>query len=639
MIRWLRGRLDKSGASDEGFTLVELVVAMFITLLVMSSMLGIVVESLSSVARSKQRQAATALANAAMEKLRALPYASLTSPVGPQTVAAGDANLNYASTPPRLLLSTATGCPSTPSSCEQLIVNSFSPATVTSVVDGVSYVITTYVSIPNVTTSGAQPFSLTSFVSYTSPVSRGTQTSVQHSTTFSPNGCLSIMTHPFSGPCQTYFTIQAGLSDSGVSVTKVHANPSAAAPDPLHPNAINGINTGDGVGELDLGLPTLSTNLLIEQTVSGKGTVASTDGRQMSDIGSLLTSTGGVTANAAVDTDPSTTTQPSSTPAAISQSSTPLSTTGLGGTLTVTPISADTGQISAGTAADSTLCSGGDASGSPLTTGISPTPGYRPCVSGKVQPSGTAGTIVFQALNSLGFAAANFIAAQLDPWSTAARAVSAHLTTANSSACTTSPGATATGCGEAHASRTIDHAYFGGVPSVSTPSVPVTGTAFSTSWSVSNLVEDAYAESGTGARTPASYSRSGQVNVWCPSNCGLAAGVNYKTVTLTGVPGSTQTVVGDPYTTTYTRPNGTMTFTVQSTVTVTQPTLTASVPDATCKTAACSYAATDPQGILGQTTYTVLFTDSSGNTTELTSFVVVANLGGLIAQSSMKVAV
>jgi hypothetical protein len=127
--------------------------------------------------------------------------------------------------------------------------------------------------------------------------------------------------------------------------------------------------------------------------------------------------------------------------------------------------------------------------------------------------------------------------------------------------------------------------------------------------------------------------------VWCPNNCGLAAGVNYQTVTLTGVPGSTQTVVGDPYTTTYTRPNGTMTFTVQSTVTVTQPTLTASVPDATCKTAACSYAATDPQGILGQTTYTVLFTDNSGNTTELTSFVVVANLGGLIAQSSMKVAV
>jgi type II secretory pathway pseudopilin PulG len=644
MTAWIRRRLADR-AVDDGFTLVELVVAMFITLLVMSSLLGIVVQGLSSVAKSKQRQEATAQANGAMEKLRAVPYASLTSPVGPQSVAAGDPNLDYTSTPPRLLLSTAAGCPATPSSCEQLIVNSFSPAKVTSVVDGVTYTVTTYVSIPNVTTSGAQPFSLTAFVSYKSNVSGGPQTSVQHSTTFSPNGCLSIMTHPFSGPCQTYFTIQAGLSDTGVSVTKAHANPSAASPDPLHPNAINGINLGDGVGEIDLGMPTLSTNLLIEQTVSGKGTVATTDGRQISDSGSLLASTGGTTANASVDTDPSTTTQPSSTPPAVAQNYTPLTTTGAGGSLTVTPISAGTGQISAGTAADSTLCIGGDAAGSPLSTGVSPTPGYRPCVSGKVQPGGIAGTIAYQAMSSSGpilaggaFQAATFNAAQLDPWSTAARAVSAHLTTANSSACTTSPGASGTGCGEAHASRTIDHAYFGGVPSVSTASPAVAGTAFSTSWSVSNLVEDAYAESGTGARTPAVYTRTGQLTYWCPTLCGLAAGVNYKTVTLTGTPGLTKTYAAEKYTSTYTQPNGTMTFIVQSTITVTQPTLVASVPDAACKTAACTYAATDAQGILGQTTYTVNFTDNSGTTTELTSFVVVANLGGLIAQSSMKVA-
>lgn len=57
--------------TEDGFTLIELSVAMFITLLVLTALAGSFIGSLSGVALAKQRQAATGLATGVMEQLRA----------------------------------------------------------------------------------------------------------------------------------------------------------------------------------------------------------------------------------------------------------------------------------------------------------------------------------------------------------------------------------------------------------------------------------------------------------------------------------------------------------------------------------------------------------------------------------------
>src|SRR5206468_3009461 len=122
------------------------------------------------------------------------------------------------------------------------------------------------------------------------------------------------------------------------------------------------------------------------------------------DGSTALSSTGNVSKTASVDTDPSsavtsTTAGPFSLP---SQVAALLSSTsgGAGGYLTTQPSNADTGQIAAAVSASSTMCTGADAAGSPLTTGATT---LQPCVSGKLQPSGSTGAINWWAPSPQGF--------------------------------------------------------------------------------------------------------------------------------------------------------------------------------------------------------------------------------------------
>ena len=627
---WIRRNLRAARVNDEGFTLVELVVAMFITMVVMSAMLGIVVESLSSVAKSKQRQAATALANGAMEQLRALPYDTLTVPTL-SSVAAGDANLDYTATPPLLKIGLTPG-----PAYEPLVMNGYSPKTTTSTIDGVVFTVKTYVS----QAPGSAAFSLTTAVNYSSSSSHGPQTSVQHSTAFSPSGCLSNVTHPFSGPCQTYFTLQAGMALGGVTVTKVNTLPA-------FPNAISNMSSANNIAELDLGLPALSTNVLAEQTTSGKGTVATTDARVVDTSGVVTQKFGASTASASVDTDPSTvlaqTVPPTST---LAQNSTAVFSGGTGGTLTAQPFVNDAGQVGASTASDATVCKGADPAGTGLNTAALAT-NYRPCVSGYEQPQGAGGTVSWVANPAGGFNGLSMTPVQLGPWSSPGRAVAAVLTTANTTACTSGTGPDATGCGHAHASRTLGTSTFGGsisnvgpefCSSVTVLCTPAAASHIAGDWSITGLAEDAYAETGVGGRGT-SYTRAGSISYWCPpGTAGFActgSSAGYVTVPLTAA--TSQTLNTVPITTTFTRASGTLQFIESSKITIAAPILT-SYTAATCGTTGCSAGGALTAGIVGQTTYTINVINNAGVTVEYTSFVVVANLGGLVAQSSMKVA-
>jgi len=67
---------SKSGGRncDEGFTLIEVIVAMFVLAIVMLAILFVQARALTTNADSSSRQAATAYANEAMEQLRAMPW-------------------------------------------------------------------------------------------------------------------------------------------------------------------------------------------------------------------------------------------------------------------------------------------------------------------------------------------------------------------------------------------------------------------------------------------------------------------------------------------------------------------------------------------------------------------------------------
>lgn len=73
MSRWQR----KLSERDEGFSLVELVVAMFILGIVLIALIGVQISAMITISDSSRTQQATAYANEAMETLRAMPWDTL----------------------------------------------------------------------------------------------------------------------------------------------------------------------------------------------------------------------------------------------------------------------------------------------------------------------------------------------------------------------------------------------------------------------------------------------------------------------------------------------------------------------------------------------------------------------------------
>src|SRR5436190_1023674 len=69
----IASRLD----SEEGFTLIELMLALGVILVAVIILAYTVSSSLANVAYSRQRDGANALANQTMEQLRALPFATI----------------------------------------------------------------------------------------------------------------------------------------------------------------------------------------------------------------------------------------------------------------------------------------------------------------------------------------------------------------------------------------------------------------------------------------------------------------------------------------------------------------------------------------------------------------------------------
>lgn len=588
---------------DAGFTLIEIIVAMVLVVIVMTALLGVLVSSLQTVAQARQRQTATALATRSLEQLRALPYGSVT---GSDLTTAPNADyvfpdpLNpgyYIFKPLATILILPGGVTKEP-----LVVTACTPPlkpvcsgmkpTLPTIIDGVTYTVQRYVTKAALTAGGQQAYNLTVIVSWKSSASAPTRTIVERSTAFSPAGCLSTANHPFSGPCQAYFTAQAGQSAAAFQVT----NPTDSSLD------IQGLN-----GRLvELSLPDLSAGLQIEQTASGNSNVATSGVRT---LGTAPGAAGNKPAGASVDSDPSSAPgQLVTTSATQTNGSVSLSGIVAGvGTLSATPGSTDTGTVWSAIAANSTYCREANKSG---TTGLNTGPTsttLRPCSSAKVQP-GASGSISY---TTAGGKVVSVLTLAAAPFASSAVAASiANLTTPNATACsgtTTTPGCVHSAVYRSLGTLTVGAATGGTGP------VGMTSGLFN----VAGLAETAVAERGVGAATAPTYTRAGSVKYW--------NGSTYLTIPL--APSTSTSVTTATVPITYS--DGT-TVTETSTITI-QPATMSTTTD--CTTTACVAAVNGAGSLVALTTFTV----SSGGAT-VTTFALVSNLGGVLAQSTYKAA-
>ncbi len=596
---------------DEGFTLVEVLLAMVIIVVVMTALLGVLVSSLKTIAQARQRQTATALATQSLERLRALPYDDVTQPDGSSI----DAGLQYTQTVGGTLHFVPTGVLAGVD--EPLIVNGYSGRLADQTVDEVTYRIQTYVTQATLTAAGQQPFNLTAVVSWSSTVTDGTRVAAQRSVAYSPAGCLSTAQSPFAAPCQSYFTGQAGEATASVSISNLS---DSSLP-------IEGL---DGyLGQLSLSGQ--STSLLVEQTATANAN-AQTSGVRAQGLSGIANS-GGLSASAAVDSDPSSTPGQSQS-ATVAQSSVSRSLSGAAGTLTLVASSADSGGAAAAIAADSTLCTG--ASGAALQTGQSGL--LEPCASSRMNPAGTAARVAFQ---PTGLSALSLDLVSISPAGTADRAVSAKLAASNATACTAGSGPGTTGCSHSESRRTIGTVTVGAtgsMPGGVTATLPSGWDASRGLWGLTGFAEDARAEEGAGARTPL-YARVGTLRVW--------NGTGYTTVDLSSY--AAPPTGATPASESWDVPDTIVTFTDGATtvelaytaasVTVSRPEVTYSPATRTgdlvtdCKDAACVSRLNGGNAVVGNATLTVTI-----NGVQVGSMGISTNLGGLLAEATYKAA-
>ena len=589
-----RQRRALASTHDAGFTLIEIIVAMVLVVIVMTALLGVLVSSLQTVAQARQRQAATAQATQTLERLRAIPYSALT--IADPAFWPPSPALDYVAVAGAVATFTPTA--GLPGVSETLVVNKYSGTRAFVLVDGVTYTVQTYVTEAMPIGAGGQAYNLTAIVKWTSSVNHTERRTVERSTAYSPSGCLSTAQHPFSGPCQAYFTAQAGLSAGGFTVT--------------NPTDSTANIPGMGGRLLALDLPDLSANLQIEQTASGSA-IGATSG--VRSVAGTTTTFGELAAASSVDSDPSSIPNQSAV-ATKSQLPGTASLTGVGGTLSATPTNNDSAWSAAAIAADSTTtCQDGTSTLTGLNTGPDPA-SLRPCAAANERQLSTAGAITYTPPSGPSVSVLSLAQAP-----TVSRAVAAQLAMTNAGVCSTALGASMPNCAHSAAYRSLGDLIVG-APTGGTSSLSTANGLFR----VTGLIESVVAERGFGAAVTPAYTRTGHIYIWNGSTYTDVVLANYAAPAAGAVPAS------ESWTSSATTTYGVITVAMTADITVQRPQRTVSGP-IDCLADACVAQMNGGGGIRAQTTFVV----TSGGT-ELTRFVLVADVGGLLAQSTYKAA-
>lgn len=596
MTAALRRRMN---AHDDGFTLIELSVAMFVTMLVVAALASAFLATIRGIALAKQRQAATGIATATMEQFRAIDYGTLSSGM----------TCSDLTSDPLVTLSggctagvTGTFTPGFNSISEPVVLQTSGPTAAplnphktTKKVENATYTIASYVTRPSVS---SQSFNLTVIVSWSTSVTRGTKQIVQRSVAFSPSRCLSSATHPYAGACQASFNADAGLSKAGIVV--VNADDGSSV--------VQGLNT---TTKLDMSWASLSTTLNAEQITTLSGLVGTTGVTKTSYLGGK---TGGASSTTTADTDPSSTSTGVSTASLSQPATTTIQGSGPDGDLFMSPTTTDTATLDSRTSSTASSCY--DATNTLLNAA------NLPCSWGTVQPSGTPAALTV-GLDSGG---PSWTVASRTGAPAPARAVVSRIGASGGTAC---PTVTTPGCVTSQASRSLGTVSLGGLPTAQSGDTAPAGWTGSLI-TVSGVQESAYAEAGPGHRNPSFTRSAGSVSYYDVTSGTVKTVSNFTTL-----PADLAVDLGTT-TGSYVRGGHTTVVSIAGSMKVGAATPIApsvSAPDATCKTQACTYSATPSSTLTATLVYTVAMDGST-----VLRFAVSVDLGALVARASYKAA-
>lgn len=490
-------RFSRALRRDEGFTIIETMVALGVILASVVALAYVTTSGFNSIGYARQRQAASGLANQAMEQVRGLPFdtlkkglnnADLNAMTDPNITKVGSEYFYAGEQIPRG--DNATVVPLVPH------IQTLSDASAT------PFKVSTYVTYyQNKSTSNT--FRVTIRVTWAANVKSRASLVQTASIFYSGSGCLSTQTHPFAAPCQPYFFISAANS-SGLM-------------------AVSGTIAGVSLDRAKLFLPEQDSNIEIEQTSVVQGTDV-TGGASTTLLGQAEQVVGSQNATAGADNDPAQPGLDYQNTALPLQSASTLQVNGSNGlALSVTSSANDTGSTTSTTSASlspSHPC--------PDLSGLNQTDS-QPCGStnGKLGSAETATLDVFANGNRVG--TATLISLGVPGASSIAYTDRAPLP--EGTVCPTTSG---DGCARAALTRSWGTTTLGGLPDALNPGVAPPGWA-GYLVSVNNAVGMASAEIGIGSAAPAA-SVSGTVSVW--------NGVGYTPVTL--LPGASVPLVVAP---------------------------------------------------------------------------------------------
>ncbi|MGH2710127.1 MAG: type IV pilus modification PilV family protein [Actinomycetota bacterium] len=202
-INQLIATLRRRTARQEGFSLIEVTMAIGVLFIALLALARTATVAFSDVSFGRQRQVGNQLANQLLEEVRALPYDTIKNGLS-STDLTGDSNIVNCSGTYRYVSCTGEKIIHSPglTSVSPLVphTGTFGPPDYTN-----TYAWRTYVTeATGVPSKGA--YRVMVVVDW-NPTSRGgARTEVNLQTlVFSPQGCIDTATHPFGAPCQAYF--------------------------------------------------------------------------------------------------------------------------------------------------------------------------------------------------------------------------------------------------------------------------------------------------------------------------------------------------------------------------------------------------------------------------------------------------
>ena len=482
---------------------MELSIATGVVLTAIVLLAGVLVTGIKATGTARERQSATGLANQAMEKIRALPFATVAAGLNQTDLAntAGGSDPN---------LSTS-GCGGTycfggeqvASTNDATVVDPLNPHTTTTTVGPTTYTVRSYVTLYKaVGASSPTPntYRATVYVTWPSKLVAVAQKVQVQTIIYTQGNCLSTVTHARSGPCQPAFTSSA-VADGGT----IDANGVVGTISVDHATLLTGRATSD---------ETLEQNWRVTGVSQGAGGV-------LQSLGGPANPVGRPTASSQADNDPDT---PSATiydthsmpgQGSANQS---LTSSPAGDSITVATTGGDTGQTTSTTSACTTSC---PATSSPIPRNCPNLAGYTnendtdgntpanplPC-GGSSSQSGATATINAN-MTTLGSIALASLGPQVSP----TVALTDRSIQPGTGKCATTTGPD--GCLWSKVSRSAIDMSAGALPSnLNVLSRPVGFTSFV---QLQGITDSVTAEAGKNSAAPTGTQSAGSVKVWCAS--------------------------------------------------------------------------------------------------------------------------